>query len=111
MNTQSNTIKNTNPASFGKWALGVIKTRNASLLLLVLVISTTLTILQPRFLSQGNLSSVLIGMAYTLPIALGMTLVMILGGIDLSPLAALLLLQLAKMVILPPLHELAGLIG
>jgi ribose transport system permease protein len=84
MNTQSNTIKNTNPASFGKWALGVIKTRNASLLLLVLVISTTLTILQPRFLSQGNLSSVLIGMAYTLPIALGMTLVMILGGIDLS---------------------------
>ena len=34
-----------------------------------------------------------------------------LGGIDLSPLTALLLLQLAKMVILPPLHELAGLIG
>ena len=34
-----------------------------------------------------------------------------LGGLDLSPLAALLLLQLAKMVILPPLHELANLIG
>lgn len=34
-----------------------------------------------------------------------------LGGIDLSPLAALLLLQLAKMVLLPPLHELASLIG
>jgi YggT family protein len=34
-----------------------------------------------------------------------------LGGIDLSPLVALLLLQLAKMVILPPLHELASLIG
>lgn len=33
------------------------------------------------------------------------------GGIDLSPLIALLLLQLAKMVILPPLHELAGLIS
>jgi YggT family protein len=33
------------------------------------------------------------------------------GGIDLSPLAALLLLQLAKMVILPPLHELASLLG
>jgi YggT family protein len=33
------------------------------------------------------------------------------GGIDLSPLVALLLLQLAKMVILPPLHELAGLIS
>jgi YggT family protein len=34
-----------------------------------------------------------------------------LGGIDLSPLAALLLLQLAKMVFLPPLHQLASLIG
>jgi YggT family protein len=34
-----------------------------------------------------------------------------LGGIDLSPLAAIMLLQLAKMVILPPLHQLANLIG
>ncbi len=33
------------------------------------------------------------------------------GGMDLSPLAALMLLQLAKMVILPPLHQLANLIG
>lgn len=33
------------------------------------------------------------------------------GGIDLSPLAVLLFLQLAKMVILPPLHQLASLIG
>jgi YggT family protein len=34
-----------------------------------------------------------------------------LGGIDLSPLAALILLQLAKMLLLPPLHELASFIG
>ncbi|MDP2098263.1 MAG: YggT family protein [Methylobacter sp.] len=34
-----------------------------------------------------------------------------LGGIDLSPLAALMLLQLAKMVILPPLHQLASLLA
>jgi YggT family protein len=33
------------------------------------------------------------------------------GGIDLSPLAALILLQLSKFVILPPLHQLASLIG
>jgi YggT family protein len=33
------------------------------------------------------------------------------GGVDLTPLAALILLQLAKMVLLPPLHQLAGLIG
>lgn len=34
-----------------------------------------------------------------------------LGGIDLSPLAALMVLQLAKMMILPPLTQLAFLIG
>lgn len=34
-----------------------------------------------------------------------------LGGIDLSPLVALVLLQLAKMMLLPPLHELAGLLS
>jgi YggT family protein len=33
------------------------------------------------------------------------------GGIDLSPLVVLLLLQLAKMVILPPLHGLASLVS
>jgi len=34
-----------------------------------------------------------------------------LGGIDLSPLVALVILQLAKMMILPPLNQLAFLIG
>lgn len=33
------------------------------------------------------------------------------GGVDLSPLAVLMLLQLAKMVLLPPLHQLASLIS
>ncbi|MDD1620243.1 MAG: YggT family protein [Methylococcaceae bacterium] len=33
------------------------------------------------------------------------------GGIDLSPLVALVLLQLAKMMILPPLQQLAGLLS
>jgi YggT family protein len=33
------------------------------------------------------------------------------GGIDLSPLIVLLLLQLAKMVLLPPLHSLASLVS
>jgi YggT family protein len=34
-----------------------------------------------------------------------------LGGIDLSPLVALVLLQVAKMMILPPLGELAMLLS
>ena len=34
-----------------------------------------------------------------------------LGGIDLSPLVALMFLQMAKMVVLPPLYELAAMLG
>lgn len=34
-----------------------------------------------------------------------------LGGIDISPLIALIVLQLAKMMLLPPIQQLAGLIG
>lgn len=34
-----------------------------------------------------------------------------LGGVDLSPLVALVLLQLAKMMVLPPLHQLATILG
>lgn len=34
-----------------------------------------------------------------------------LGGLDLSPLVALVLLQLAKMVVLPPMQQLASLLG
>lgn len=42
---------------------------------------------------------------------IGRKIVPDMGGIDLSPLAVLLFLQLAKMIILPPLSELANLIG
>ena len=65
-------------------AIGVVKTRNVTLLLMILVACVILTIAQPRFLNQGNLSAVIIGMVYDLLMAMGMTLVMILGGIDLS---------------------------
>ena len=34
-----------------------------------------------------------------------------LGGIDLSPLVALMFLQMAKMLVLPPLYELAAMLG
>jgi YggT family protein len=34
-----------------------------------------------------------------------------LGGLDLSPLVALIMLQLMKMILLPPLHQLASLLG
>ena len=64
--------------------LAFLHSREASLALLVLAASAGLAVAQPRFLSASNLLSVGTGMIYDLPLAAGMTLVLILGGIDLS---------------------------
>lgn len=61
-----------------------IRAREAALALMVLVVSGLLALAEPRFLSASNLVSVGTGMIYDLPVAAGMTLVMVLGGIDLS---------------------------
>jgi ribose transport system permease protein len=55
-----------------------------TLLLINLAVAAVLAILQPRFLSVDNVSSMFMGMTYDLLMAMGMTLVLILGGIDLS---------------------------
>jgi len=83
MATKSKAVTYAEP-SFGQLAVGTLTSRNMLLLLIILVAGGSLSYLQPRFLNPGNLSSVLIGMTYALPLAMGMTLVMILGGIDLS---------------------------
>jgi ribose/xylose/arabinose/galactoside ABC-type transport system permease subunit len=58
--------------------------RRATLLLAILAAGLILAILRPQFLNKENLTSVLMGMTYDLFMAMGMTLVLILGGIDLS---------------------------
>ena len=70
--------------SFRQWAREASRSRNASLLFIILAASVVLSILQPRFLSASNFSAVIVGMVYDMLMAMGMTLVMILGGIDLS---------------------------
>lgn len=55
-------------------------------------------------------TSILVSLTEPL-LAVGRKFIPDMGGIDLSPLAVLLFLQLAKMVILPPLQQLASLIG
>jgi ribose/xylose/arabinose/galactoside ABC-type transport system permease subunit len=56
-----------------------------TLFLTILVVSILLNIAsQGKFLHKRNLVSVLMGMTYDLLMAMGMTLVLILGGIDLS---------------------------
>jgi len=61
-----------------------IRAREAALALMVLVVSGLLALAEPRFPNASNLVSVGTGMIYDLPVAAGMTLVLALGGIDLS---------------------------
>ena len=61
-----------------------IKARTTTLLFINLAIMIVLSILAPQFLSPQNLSAVVTGMSYDVLMAIGMTLVLILGGIDLS---------------------------
>ena len=60
------------------------KSRTTTLLLINLAVAALLSVLQPRFLDPDNLTSMFMGMTYDLLMAMGMTLVLILGGIDLS---------------------------
>ncbi len=67
-----------------EWPRAALRTRETGLALLVLLASAGLAVIQPRFLNSSNLLSLGTGMIYDLPVAAGMTLVLILGGIDLS---------------------------
>ena len=60
------------------------KSRTTTLLIVNLAVAALLSILQPRFLDPDNLTSMFMGMTYDLLMAMGMTLILILGGIDLS---------------------------
>lgn len=57
---------------------------NLGIITVIVIISVVLSFLSPVFLSLFNLRTVLLEITTNMYIALGMTLVMILGGIDLS---------------------------
>lgn len=77
------TAKRKIPFSDTPW-IALLQDRTVILALLILVISIALTILTPAFLSSRNLTFVVTGMTYDLLMALGMTIVLLLWGIDLS---------------------------
>ena len=62
----------------------VLRARTTTLLLINLAVAAFLAMVQPRFLDPENLTSLVMGMTYDLLMAMGMTLILILGGIDLS---------------------------
>lgn len=64
--------------------LRIFQHRSTLLALLIIVIGFGLSNLTPYFLTQRNLTFIATGMTYDLLLAIGMTIVLILGGIDLS---------------------------
>ena len=62
----------------------ILGTREIGLLLIIFVASILLSIFSENFLTFSNLTSVAIGMNYDVLLALGMTLVLLSKGIDLS---------------------------
>ncbi len=58
--------------------------RELTLLAAIAATGTAIAVAEPRFLTTANLSAIGAGMIYDLPLAAGMTLILIGGGIDLS---------------------------
>jgi len=62
----------------------LIKKREIQLMVIIAIFGIILTLSSPVFFTFKNIRSVLMGMTYDLVVALGMTFVLILGGLDLS---------------------------
>ena len=65
--------------------LNIIKNfREINLILIIIVVCILMTILSPVFMTWDNISSVLMSFATDGIVVIGMTLILIVGGIDLS---------------------------
>ena len=58
--------------------------RELTLVLIIFAVATALALLRHEFLRSSNLLSIATSVIYDLPLAAGMTLVLVVGGIDLS---------------------------
>ena len=62
----------------------IVGLREASLLLVIIIFAGILSVAAPGFLSRYNINTTLIGLSMDGILAVGMTLVLVVGGIDLS---------------------------
>jgi ribose transport system permease protein len=58
--------------------------REVSIFLSVLALSTLLALASPNFLARGNILTLIVGMSFDMIVAVGMTILMVSGGFDLS---------------------------
>ncbi|MCJ7693880.1 MAG: ABC transporter permease [Anaerolineaceae bacterium] len=71
---------NNKSRSFNK----IIKMQETGILLIIIVFAIVITLINPVFIAERNIANVLRSTGFTLLTTLGMTLVLISGGIDLS---------------------------
>ncbi|MBM4430123.1 MAG: ABC transporter permease [Chloroflexi bacterium] len=62
----------------------IMRVREAALVAFILVVSVVLTLSTPHFLTMQNMRVILTGLALDAVIAVGMTMVLVSGGVDLS---------------------------
>jgi ribose transport system permease protein len=74
-------IKTRNSGAFLKMLL---QQREVSIFLSVLALGLLLALSSPNFLGRGNLLTLIVGMSFDMIVAVGMTILMVSGGFDLS---------------------------
>lgn len=77
---QDNSTKINLPNSFKK----LFQAREALIFLIVLVCMLVLTVLSPHFLTKANITAVLLGVSIEAIMAISMTMLIVIGGLDLS---------------------------
>lgn len=76
--------RKTNGLSLSKISKAVFRMRETSIILIILVVASILSAFKPVFLSRSNLTTTGIGLAADGIVAVGMTIALVLGAMDLS---------------------------
>jgi ribose transport system permease protein len=71
-------------SSSERFIRNVLAQREVTIFLSVLALSTLLALASPNFLARGNLLTLIVGMSFDMIVAVGMTILMVSGGFDLS---------------------------
>jgi ribose transport system permease protein len=68
----------------GNFVKTLLQQREVSIFLSVLLLGALLAINSPQFLNRANLMTLIVGMSFDMIVAVGMTILMVSGGFDLS---------------------------
>jgi len=72
------------PASRGGFLRRLFEQRELAIFLVVLIVAIALNFASPNFLNKANLSALVLGLSFNAIVAVGMTILLISGGFDLS---------------------------